>query len=36
VKRVRESVDKFVKDRWLLPADGRKIKVEAAKSNILR
>ena len=36
VKRVWASVDKLVKDRWLLPADGRKIKLEAAKSNILR
>jgi hypothetical protein len=35
-KRVWTSVDKLVKDRWLLPADGRKIKLEAAKSNILR
>jgi hypothetical protein len=36
VKQVSKSVDKFVEDRWLLPADGRKIKDEAAKSNILR
>jgi hypothetical protein len=36
VKRVGESVDKLVKDRWLLPADGQKIKEEATKSNVLR
>jgi hypothetical protein len=36
VKQVSKSVDKFVKDRWILPTDGLKIKEEAARSNILR
>jgi hypothetical protein len=36
VKQVMKSVDKLVKDRWLLPADGWNIKLEAAKSNVLR
>jgi hypothetical protein len=30
ISKVNESVDKFVKDRWLTEADGRRIKAEAA------